>query len=183
MKTAKTPDSEDDNETRWADQEEGHDQATNMDQYDDGADDYGVNKPGTSDGSDAYGRDKGDTKFPTESEEMPDDEVFAVQTKNVMSDKNMRVLRQTSSQGRKAVPGGMPQFGEPEPDEETSELGVTAHGEGAGKKSKEKQLTPGGMDTVDDPAETVGPSGAFSERGEKKATGKQLTPGAMDRVD
>jgi hypothetical protein len=182
MKTAKS--SKDANgESRWDGQEDGLDQVENMDQYDDGEDDYGVNKPGTSDGSDAYGRDSNATKFPTESEEMPDDEVFAVQTKNVMSDKNMRVLRQTSSQGRKAVPGGMPQFGEPEPDEETSELGVTAHGEGAGKKSKEKQLTPGGMDTVDDPAETVGPSGAFSERGEKKASGKQLTPGAMDKVD
>ena len=182
MKTAKS--SKDANgESRWDGQEDGLDQVENMDQYDDGEDDYGVNKPGTSDGSDAYGRDSNATKFPTESEEMPDDEVFAVQTKNVMSDKNMRVLRQTSSQGRKAVPGGMPQFGEPEPDEETSELGVTAHGEGAGKKSMEKQLTPGGMDTVDDPAETVGPSGAFSERGEKKASGKQLTPGAMDKVD
>jgi hypothetical protein len=184
MKTAKTPDSEDDNETRWADQEDGHDQATNMDQYDAGADDYGVNKPKTSDGTDAYGRDNGDTKFPTESEEMPDDEVFAVQTQNVMSDKNMRVLRQTSSQARKGAKGGaIPNFGEPEADEETSELGVTAHGEGAGKPSKAKQLTPGGMDTIDDPAEVVGPDGAFAERGEKKATGKQLTPGAMDKVD
>jgi hypothetical protein len=77
----------------------------------------------------------------------------------------------------------MPQFGEPEADEETSELGVTAHGEGAGKPSKAKQLVPGGMDTVDDPAEVVGPSGAFAERGDKKATNKQLTPGAMDEVD
>jgi hypothetical protein len=115
---------------------------------------------------------------------MPDDEVFAVQTTNVMSDKNMRVLRQTSSQGRKAVKGGaIPNFGEPEADEETSELGVTAHGEGAGKPSKAKQLTPGGMDTVDDPAEVVGPDGAFAERGEKKSTAKQLTPGAFDKVD
>jgi hypothetical protein len=183
MKTVKTPKDEDDNETRWADQEDGHKLATNMDQYDAGDGEYGVNKPKTSDGTDPYGREETETKIPTETEEMPDDEVFAVQTKNVMSDKNMRVLRQTSSQGRKAVPGGMPQFGEPEEDEETSELGVTAHGEGAGKPSKDKQLTPGGMDTVDEPAETVGPSGAFAERGEKKATGKQLTPGAMDEVD
>ena len=183
MKTVKTPDSENDNEDRWADQEEGHDQATNMDQYDAGADDYGVNKPGKSDGNDPYGRDSNATKFPTESEEMPDDEVFAVQTTNVMSDKNMRVLRQTSSQARKGAKGGaIPNFGEPEADQETSELGVTAHGEGAGKPSKAKQLTPGGMDTVDDPAEVVGPSGVFSERGEKKATGKQLTPGAQDSV-
>jgi hypothetical protein len=182
MKTAKS--SKDANgESRWAGQEDGHDQVENMDQYDDGADDYGVNKPKTSDGSDAYGRDNGDTKFPTESEEMPDDEVFAVQTKNVMSDKNMRVLRQTSSQARKGAKGGsIPNFGEPEADEETSELGVTAHGEGAGKPSKAKQLTPGGMDTIDDPAETVGPDGAFAERGEKKATNKQLTPGAQDSV-
>ena len=180
MKTAKS--SGKDN-GRFAGQEDAYDQVNNMDQYDVGEDDYGVNKPGKSDGSDAYGRDSNVTKFPTESEEMPDDEVFAVQTKNVMSDKNMRVLRQTSSQGRQSVKGGsIPNFGEPEADEETSELGVTAHGEGAGKPSKAKQLTPGGMDTIDDPAETVGPSGAFSERGEKKATGKQLTPGAQDSV-
>jgi hypothetical protein len=183
MKTAKSSQKDADGESRWAGQEDGYDQATNMDQYDDGADDYGVNKPGKSDGDDAYGRDSNATKFPTESEEMPDDEVFAVQTTNVMSDKNMRVLRQTSSQARKGAKGGaIPNFGEPEPDEETSELGVTAHGEGAGKPSKAKQLTPGGMDTVDDPAETVGPDGAFAERGEKKATGKQLTPGAQDSV-
>jgi hypothetical protein len=154
-----------------------------MDQYDAGAGDYGVNSPKTSDGSDPYGRDETETKMPTESEEMPDDEVFAVQTTNVMSDKNMRVLRQTSGQARKGAKGGaIPNFGEPEADEETSEMGVTAHGEGAGKPSKAKQLTPGGMDTVDDPAEVVGPAGAFAERGEKKATNKQLTPGAQDSV-
>jgi len=183
MKTAKSSKKDAEGESRWAGQEDSYDQVNNMDQYDDGADDYGVNKPKTSDGTDPYGRDETETKIPTESEEMPDDEVFAVQTKNVMSDKNMRVLRQTSSQGRQSVKGGsIPNFGEPEADEETSEMGVTAHGEGAGKPSKAKQLTPGGMDTVDDPAETVGPSGAFSERGEKKATNKQLTPGAQDSV-
>ena len=184
MKTAKSSKADADGESRWAGQEDGYDQVTNMDQYDAGAGDYGVNSPKTSDGSDPYGRDETETKMPTESEEMPDDEVFAVQTTNVMSDKNMRVLRQTSSQGRKAVKGGaIPNFGEPEADEETSELGVTAHGEGAGKPSKAKQLTPGGMDTVDDPAEVVGPDGAFAERGEKKSTAKQLTPGAFDKVD
>ena len=184
MKTAKSSDKDNDNDTRWAGQEDGYDQAHNDDQYDADESAYGVNKPGKSDGTDPYGRDSNETKFPTESEEMPDDEVFAVQAKNVMSDKNMRVLRQTSSQGRQAVKGGkIADFQEPEADEETSELGVTAHGEGAGKPSKAKQLTPGAMDTVDDPAEVVGPSGAFAERGEKKATSKQLTPGAMDEVD
>jgi hypothetical protein len=144
------------------------------------------NKPKMSTGTDPYGRDETETKIPTETEEMPDNEVFAVQTQNVMSDKNMRVLRQTSSQGRQAAKGGaIPAFAEPEPAEETSELGVTAHGEGAGKPSKEKQLTPGAMDSIDDPAEVVGPSGAYAEsyKGEKKSTDKHLTPGAFDDID
>lgn len=197
-KTAKASKENADGESRWAGQEDGYDQTTNMDQYDAGAGDYGVNAPKTSKGTDPYGRDETETKMPTESEEMPDDEVFAVQTTNVMNDKDMRVLRQTSSQGRQAVKGGsIPAFAEPEADEMTGEDGVTIarksmkgskmveHGEGAGKPSKEKQLTPGGMDTTDDPAEVVGPSGAYAEsyRGEKKAGGKVLTPGAMDEVD
>ena len=186
LKTAKASQDDSEGESRWAGQEDGYDQVTNMDQYDAGAGDYGVNSPKTSKGTDPYGRDETETKMPTESEEMPDDEVFAVQTTNVMSDKDMRVLRQTSSQGRQAVKGGaIPNFKEPQADEETSEMGVTAHGEGAGKPSKEKQLTPGAMDSIDDPAEVVGPSGAYAEsyKGEKKSSDKHLTPGAFDQVD
>jgi hypothetical protein len=186
MKTSKDGSDNAMGESRWAGQADGYDQVSNMDQYDAGAKDYGVNSPKTSDGNDPYGRDETETKIPTETEEMPDDEVFAVDTTNVMSDKNMRVLRQTSSQGRQAVKGGsIPNFKEPQPAEETSELGVTAHGEGAGKPSKNKQLTPGAMDTTDDPAEVVGPSGAFAEsyKGEKKSSDKHLTPGAFDQID
>jgi len=184
---------------RWAGQEDGYDQVTNNDQYDAGKEDYPEgSRPEESTGTDPYGRKETATKIPVETEEMPDNEVFAVQTQNVMSDKNMRVLRQTSSQGREAVKGGaIPAFAEPQADEMTGDDGVTTakkgmtdaktveHGEGAGKPSKDKQLTPGAMDTTDDPAEIVGPSGAFAEsyKGEKKATGKQLTPGAMDEVD
>jgi hypothetical protein len=56
---------------------------------------------------------------------------------------------------------------------------------GDGKKSKNKQLIPGAMDTTDEAAQIVGPDGAFAEsyRGEKKSTAKQLTPGAMDQID
>jgi hypothetical protein len=56
---------------------------------------------------------------------------------------------------------------------------------GDGKKSKNKQLIPGAMDTTDEPGEIVGPDGAYAEsyRGEKKSTSKQLTPGAMDQID
>ena len=186
MRTAKASKGDAEGESRWAGQADGYDQTMNADQYDAGAGDYGVNSPKTSSGNDPYGRDETETKIPTESEEMPDDEVFAVQTTNVMSDKDMRVLRQTSSQGRQAVKGGsIPNFREPEPDEETSEMGVTAHGEGAGKPSKAKQLVPGGQDSIDDPAEVVGPSGAFAEsyKGEKKSSNKHLTPGAMDKTD
>jgi hypothetical protein len=79
---------------------------------------------------------------------------------------------------------------------------------GDGKKAKAKQLQPGGMDTTDDAAQIVGPSGAYAERsmktlretdgdgfpikgadhsesykGEPKAKSKQLTPGAQDDID
>ena len=100
MHTAKAGMQDADGESRWAGQADAYDQVSNMDQYDAGASDYGVNAPKTSDGSDPYGRDETETKMPTESEEMPDDEVFAVQTTNVMSDKNMRVIRQKSSDAR-----------------------------------------------------------------------------------
>jgi hypothetical protein len=197
--TAKASMGDADGESRWAGQEDGYDQVTNMDQYDAGKEDYPEgSKPEESTGTDPYGRKETATKIPVETEEMPDNEVFAVQTKNVMSDKNMRVLRQTSSQGREAVKGGaIPAFAEPQADEMTGDDGVTTakkgmtdaktvdHGEGAGKPSKDKQLIPGAMDSIDDPAEIVGPNGAYAEsyKGEPKSKEKQLTPGAMDEVD
>jgi hypothetical protein len=170
-----------------------------------------------STGTDPYGRDETETKMPTESEEMPDDEIFAVSTVNVMSDGSMRVLRTKSSDARaKSVSVHNVLYAEgPQADEMTTEDGVTTakksmrgnkmvehaeydQGEGGGgsldslraeigdgKKSKNKQLIPGAMDTTDEAAQIVGPDGAFAEsyRGEKKSTAKQLTPGAMDQID
>jgi len=204
--------------SRWAGQQDGYDQVSNMDQYDAGLSDYpdGV-QPKMSTGTDPYGRDETETKMPTESEEMPDDEVFAVSTVNVMSDGSMRVLRTKSSDARaKSVSTHNVLYAEgPQADEMTGPDGVTTakksmkgskmvehaeydQGEGGGgsldslrveigdgKKSKNKQLIPGAMDTTDEPGQIVGPDGAFAEsyRGEKKSTSKQLTPGAMDQID
>jgi hypothetical protein len=134
-----------------------------------------------------------------------------------MSDKNMRVLRQKSSDARaKSVKSHDLLYAEPQADEMTGEDGVTTarkgmtasktveHAEyetdddndyedleglrkeiGDGTKSKSKQLTPGAMDTTDEPGQIVGPDGAYAEsyKGEPKAKSKQLTPGAMDSVD
>jgi hypothetical protein len=217
LHTAKSSMADADGESRWAGQEDSYDQVSNMDQYDAGAKDYGVNAPKVSDGSDPYGRDETATKIPTESEEMPDDEIFAVQTTNVMSDKNMRVIRQKSSDARaKSVGTHNLLYAEPQADEMTGDDGVTTarkgmtasktveHAEyetgdisgeasletlreeiGDGKKAKSKQLTPGAMDTTDEPGQIVGPDGAYAEsyKGEPKAKSKQLTPGAQDEVD
>ncbi len=217
MRTAKESEMASDGEERWAGQADNYERVNNMDQYDVDAKSYGVNAPKTSKGTDPYGRDETETKMPTESEEMPDDEVFAVQTTNVMSDKNMRVLRQKSSDARaKSVKSHDLLYAEPQADEMTGEDGVTTarkgmtasktveHAEyetdddndyedleglrkeiGDGTKSKSKQLTPGAMDTTDEPGQIVGPDGAYAEsyKGEPKAKSKQLTPGAMDSVD
>jgi hypothetical protein len=172
-KTAKS----DDADKRFEGEEEAEEHIENMDQYDVDEASYGVNKPKTASGSNPAGREDADTKVPTETEETPDDTVFAVGMTNVMNDKNMRVLRQTSSQGRAAVKGGPIDHAEPEPAEETSELGVTAHAEEKGKK---KQLS-GEFEGGDN--EIVGPSGAYAEKGEKKATEKQLQPGQFDKAD
>lgn len=171
-KTAKS----DDADKRFEGEESAKEQIENMDQYDADESSYGANKPKTASGANPAGREDSDTKVPTETEETPDDTVFAVGMTNVMSDKSMRVLRQTSSQGRAAVKGGAINHAEPEADEETSELGVTAHAEEKGKK---KQLS-GDFEGGDN--ETVGPSGAYSERGEKKSSEKQLS-GQFDKVD
>jgi hypothetical protein len=212
LHTAKAGHSDADGESRWAGQADGYDQAMNADQYDAGLNDYpDGNKPKMSKGTDPYGREDGATKIPVESEEMPDDEVFAVSTVNVMSDGSMRVIRQKSSDARaKSAKMHDLLYAEPEADEETGPDGVTTarkrgadYGEydqgeignasldrlrdeiGDGKKAKNKQLVPGGMDTTDEPAQVVGPDGAFAEsyKGEPKSKSKQLTPGAMDEVD
>ena len=240
MKTAKDSEMAGDGSERWAGQADNYERVNNMDQYDTDAKSYGVNAPKISDGTDPYGRDETETKMPTESEEMPDDEVFAVQTVNVMSDGSMRVIRQKSSDARaKSVGTHNLLYAEPQADEMTGEDGVTTarksmkgskmveHAEydqgdisgdadletlreeiGDGKKAKSKQLTPGAMDTTDEPGQIVGPDGAYAERsmktlretdgdgfpikgadhgesykGEPKSKSKQLTPAAMDETD
>jgi hypothetical protein len=218
MKTAKESEMDPEGSERWAGQADNYERVNNMDQYDVDADSYGVNAPKVSKGTDPYGRKESETKMPVESEEMPDDEIFAVKTVNVMSDGSMRVIRQKSSDARpKSVKTHDLLYAEggPQADEMTGEDGVTTarksmkgskmvehaeydQGEGGGgsleslredigdgKKSKSKQLTPGAMDTTDEPGQIVGPDGAYAEsyRGEPKAKSKQLTPAAMDDTD
>ena len=188
-KTAKDASDNATGESRWAGQADAEERYENSDQYDVDEASYGVNKPKTASGANPAGREDSYTKVPTETEETPDDEVFAVGVTNVMSDKDMRVLRQKSTDGRKATKGGAIDHGEPEADETTSEMGVTAMSEDGdelvqGKaKLKKGQLDPGQFEGG--VAEITGPDGVFSEsyKGEKKATCKQLTPGAMGEVD
>jgi hypothetical protein len=182
MHTAKASKADAEGESRWAGQEDGYDQVSNMDQYDAGLDDYPEgNKPKMSTGTDPYGRDETETKMPTESEEMPDDEVFAVGMTNVMSDKNMRVLRQKSSDARaKGVKTHDLLYAEPQADEMTGDEGVTTARKGM---SASKTVEHAEYETDD------ADSGASLEtlRGEigdgKKSKSRQLTPGAMDDTD
>lgn len=178
-KTAKDSSDNATGESRWAGQADGEDRHLNGDQYDTDADSYPeANQPKTASGTNPAGRETANTKIPTETEESPDDKVFAVNTINVMSDGSMRVMRQTSDKGRASVKGGAINHAEPEPAEVTSDLGVTTHKE---KKCEKGQLS-GNFEG--DVAETVGPDGVFAEcKGEKKSKQKQLTPGAMGEVD
>ena len=148
-------------ESRWDGQPEAEARSEDMNQYDADESGYGVNKPKTASGSNPAGREDADTKMPTETEETPDNTVFAVDTENVMDDKDMRVLRKKSSDGRQAVKGGS-----------------INHSEGG----KKKQLS---GEFEGDDAETVGPDGAYAEvpGGEKKSTKPRLTPGEFDKVD
>jgi hypothetical protein len=127
MTTAKEPEMAPDGSERWAGQDDNYERVNNMDQYDVDADSYGVNAPKTSTKTDPYGRKDADTKMPVESEEMPDDEIFAVSTVNVMSDGSMRVLRTKSSDTRaKSVKTHDLLYAEgPQADEMTTEEGVT----------------------------------------------------------
>jgi hypothetical protein len=156
VKLAKSSENSDDREERWAGQADGYDKVHNNDQYDLAKGDYPEpNQPGDASGSDPAGRSEGPTKVPTETEETPDDTVFATQVTNVMSDKDMRVLRQKSSDGRAPVKGG-----------------AINHAEKSEKKSKEKQLS-GDFDKVDEAAQVTGPAGVFSE---EHAEGKKKDP-------
>jgi hypothetical protein len=175
-------------EDRWAGQPEGHAKIMNNDQYDDADNEYPEpNRPKTASGSNPAGREDSMTKVPTETEEMPDDEVFAVGMENVKGNKKARVMYQTSAEGRQTPKGGPITHAFAEEDEEMS----TEHGEDDGDmmdqqgraKFKKGQLDPGQFDGG--VAQISGPDGVFAEsyRGEKKASGKQLTPGAMDEID
>jgi hypothetical protein len=188
-KTAKDGSDNATGESRWAGQADAEGRTMNGDQYDTDAKSYPEpNQPKTASGANPAGREDADTKVPTETEESPDNEVFAVSTINVMSDGSMRVMRQKSSDGRQSTKGGKIDHAEPEADEVTSDLGVTAMGEvddlTQGKaKIKKGQLEPGQFEGG--VAEVTGPDGVFAEgyKGEKKASKKQLTPGAMDEID
>ena len=181
MHTAKASMSDAEGESRWAGQADGYDQVSNMDQYDAGANDYPEpNRPKTSKGTDPYGRDETETKMPTESEEMPDDEVFAVSTVNVMSDGSMRVLRTKSSDARaKSAKMHNLLYAEPQSDEMTGEDGVTT----ARKSMKGSKMVEhaeydqgeGGGGSLESLREDIGDG--------KKSKSRQLTPGAMDDTD
>ena len=181
LKTAKEAEMASDGAERWAGQADNYERVNNMDQYDVDAKSYGVNAPKVSDGTDPYGRDETETKMPTESEEMPDDEVFAVGMTNVMSDKNMRVLRQKSSDARaKSVGTHNLLYAEPQADEMTGEDGVTtARKSMKGDKMVEHAEYETGNISGEANLETL-----REEIGDgKKAKAKQLQPGAMDNTD
>jgi hypothetical protein len=180
--TAKASEADAEGESRWAGQADGYDQAMNSDQYDVGANDYPEpNRPKTSKGTDPYGRDESQTKMPTESEEMPDDEIFAVQTTNVMKDKNMRVLRTKSSDAKaKSVATHDYLYGEPEADEMTTEKGVTT----ARKSMKGNKMVEHAEYETDDADSEASLETLRDEIGDgKKSKNRQLIPGAMDDTD
>jgi hypothetical protein len=183
MKTAKDSEMAGDGAERWAGQADNYERVNNMDQYDVDADSYGVNAPKTSKGTDPYGRQESETKMPVESEEMPDDEIFAVKTVNVMSDGSMRVIRQKSSDTRaKSVKTHDLLYAEggPQADEMTGEDGVTtARKSMKGNKMVEHAEYETGNISGEANLETL-----REEIGDgKKAKSKQLTPGAMDDTD
>ena len=181
MHTAKESELASDGEERWAGQADNYERVNNMDQYDADEKSYGVNAPKVSDGTDPYGRDETQTKMPTESEEMPDDEIFAVQTTNVMSDKNMRVLRTKSSDTRaKSAKMHDLLYAEPQADEMTGDDGVTTAKKGmtASKTVEHAEYETGdisGKASLETLREEIGDG--------KKAKAKQLQPGAMDDTD
>jgi hypothetical protein len=158
--------------------EMSRDQMYNNDVYDDDVD-YGVNDAETASGSNPAGRVDGETKVPTETEEMPDDEIFAVGMENVTKAKNARVMQIKSGQKMPHSHGGgipgsvMADYAEPEPAEVTGKSGVYAEG----KKKILSGEFEGGPDEM-----TLKTGGVYSEsyKGEAKSSKKALTPGAFD---
>ena len=165
--------------------EMSRDQMYNNDVYDDDVD-YGVNDAETASGSNPAGRVDSETKVPTETEEMPDDEIFAVGMENVTKAKNARVMQIKSSDPpanrkyakmRDEVGDGRPaNYAEPQPAEVTGKDGVYAEGEGKKKKILSGEFE-GGPDEM-----TLKTGGVYSEsyKGEPKSSKKALTPGAFD---
>lgn len=158
-------------------------QMYNNDVYDDDVD-YGVNDAETASGSNPAGRVDSETKVPTETEEMPDDEVFAIKMKNVKGAKESRVMyikggeKMPHSHGGGVKGSVMADYGEPQPAEVTGKEGVYAEG---GKKKQLSGEFEGGPNQMSKKS-----GGVFSEehaesyRGEPKSTKKALTPGAFD---
>ena len=183
LHTAKDPEMASDGAERWAGQADNYERVNNMDQYDVDAKSYGVNAPKTSKKGDPYGRQDGDSPMPVESEEMPDNEVFAVQTINVMSDGSMRVLRQKSSDSRaKSVKTHDLLYAEggPQAAEMTGEEGVTT----ARKSMKGSKMVEHAEYETGDISGEANLETLREEIGDgKKSKSKQLTPGAMDETD
>ena len=158
---------------------EDMDQIFNNDQYDDNVD-YGVNDAKTASGSNPAGREDSDTKVPTEVEEMPSDEVFAVGVENSVKSNKTRVMQVKAGQKLNYSHGnGAPglvtsDHAEPEPAETVGKAGAYA-------ESKNKQLSgefEGGPNET-----TLKSGGAYAERSEPKSNKKALTPGAFDSED
>ena len=183
MKTAKESEMDPEGSERWAGQADNYERVNNMDQYDVDADSYGVNAPKVSKGTDPYGRQESETKMPVESEEMPDDEIFAVKTVNVMSDGSMRVIRQKSSDARpKSVKTHDLLYAEggPQADEMTGEDGVTT----ARKSMKGSKMVEHAEYETGDISGEASLESLREEIGDgKKSKSKQLTPGAMCDTD
>jgi hypothetical protein len=112
---------------------------------------------------------------------MPDDEVFAVGMTNVMSDKNMRVLRQKSSDARaKSVKTHDLLYAEPQADEMTGDDGVTT----ARKSMTASKTVEHAEYETDDDDDYEDLEGLRREIGDgTKSKSRQLTPGAMDDTD
>jgi hypothetical protein len=114
---------------------------------------------------------------------MPDDEVFAVSTVNVMSDGSMRVLRTKSSDSR-AKSAKMHDLlyaeGGPQADEMTGEDGVTT----ARKSMKGGKMVEHAEYETDDADGGASLDTLRDQIGDgKKSKSRQLTPGAMDDTD
>ena len=162
------------------------DQMYNNDMYDDDVD-YGVNDAEVSSGRDPYGRKESETQIPTETEEMPDDTVFASKVENVTRAKNARVMQIKSSDPpannkyrkmRDEVGDGRPaNYAEPQPAEVTGKKGVYSEG-------KKKKILSGEFEGGPDEM-TLKTGGVYAEgeyksyRGEPKSNKKALTPGAF----